>query len=139
DNGTIVTDAVTNIGAELVREYAEAKPKIIAAAVTRMISRAVAAEGARQAGRKVAGNAGGAALIGGLLSAVAEGVLVAADRPDTRSWTLLPEKIYVSRARVPAGTHEVKVQLGGAFASAQQFPVDVPEGGYALIVVMPLH
>jgi len=139
DNGTIVTDAVTNIGTELVREYAEAKPKIIAAAVTRMISRAVAAEGARQAGRKMAGNSGGAALIGGLVSAVAEGALVAADRPDTRSWTLLPEKVYVSRARVPAGNHEVKVQLGGAFASAQQFPVDVPEGGYALIVVMPLH
>jgi hypothetical protein len=104
-----------------------------------MISRAVAAEGVRQAGKKMAGNSGGAALIGGLVSAVAEGALVAADRPDTRSWTLLPEKVYVSRARVPAGTHDVKVQLGGALASAQQFSVDVSEGGYALIVVMPLH
>ena len=140
-DGQLVTlDPVTNIGAELVREYAEIKPRIIAAAVTRMISRAVVAEGARQAGREIAGKDSGAAAVAGLLTSfVAEGLLVAADKPDTRSWTLLPEKVYVSRARVPAGVHQVDVNLGGAIGAAQQFSVDVPEGGYALIVVMPLH
>ena len=139
DGERVAMDRVTNLGAELVREYEQVKPKIIAAAVTRLISRAVVAEGAREAGREIAGNSGGAAVAGVLASFVAESVLVAADKPDTRSWTLLPEQVLVSRTRVSAGTHEVEVGLGEATTGAQQFTVDVPEGGYALIVLMPLH
>lgn len=137
DGDPLPMDQVTNLGAELVREYEEIKPRIIAAAVTRMISRAVVAEGARQAGKQAGGDRG--ALIGLLASFVSEGLLVAADRPDTRSWTLLPEKVFVSRKRVSAGTHEVEVGLGQGDPAWQIFLVDVPENGYAIVVVMPLH
>jgi hypothetical protein len=140
DDHNVPTDEVTNIGAELVREYAEIKPKIITAAVTRMISRAIVAEGARKAGREIAGADSGAAAVAGLLTSfVAEGLLIAADKPDTRSWTLLPEKVYVSRSRVPAGTHEISVDLVGTVGVSHPFSVDIREGGYALVVVMPLH
>ena len=137
DGEPVPMDQVTNLGAELVREYEEIKPRIIAAAVTRMISRAVVAEGARQAGKQAGGDGG--ALIGLLASFISEGLLVAADRPDTRSWTLLPEKVFVSRERVPAGTHEVAVGLGQGNQAWQTSVVDVPENGYAIVVVMPLH
>ena len=137
DGDVVPMDQVTNLGAELVREYEEIKPKIIAAAVTRMISRAVVAEGARAAGRELAGDDG--AWVGLLASFIGEGLLVAADRPDTRSWTLLPEKVFVSRKRVPAGSHEVQVGLGQGNEAWQSIAVEVPEDGYAIVVVMPLH
>ncbi|MBW2386941.1 MAG: hypothetical protein JRG89_00770, partial [Deltaproteobacteria bacterium] len=114
DGDLVPMDQVTNLGAELVREYEEIKPKIIAAAVTRMISRAVVAEGARAAGKELAGDDG--AWVGLLASFIGEGLLVAADRPDTRSWTLLPEKVFVSRKRVPAGSHEAVTKYRSASA-----------------------
>jgi hypothetical protein len=137
DGAPVPMDQVTNLGAELVREYEQIKPRIIAAAVSRMISRAVIAEGARAAGRQAGGGDG--ALLGTLASFVGEGLLVAADRPDTRSWTLLPEKVFVSRKRVAAGLHDVRVGLGLGDAAWQSVSVEVPEDGYAIVVVMPLH
>jgi hypothetical protein len=79
------------------------------------------------------------AWVGLLASFIGEGLLVAADRPDTRSWTLLPEKVFVSRKRVPAGSHEVQVGLGQGNETWQSIAVEVPEDGYAIVVVMPLH
>jgi hypothetical protein len=136
DGARVEMDTVTDFGAELVREYEEIKPKIIAAALTRMIARAVVAEGARLVGEEVGGGGQVFAVLAGLLS---ESLLVAADKPDTRSWTLLPDKILVSRTRVPAGPHQVEVGLGVGGSAWQSFAVDVPENGYALVVVMPLH
>jgi tetratricopeptide (TPR) repeat protein len=134
DEADVAMDAVTNFGAELVREYEEIKPRIIAAALSRMVTRAVVAEGARLAGKEVGGQA--VAILAGLIS---EGLLVAADRPDTRSWTLLPNRMFVSRMRVTAGVHQVEVGLGSGDAAWQSFSVEVPENGYALVIVMPLH
>ena len=137
DGQPVASEAVTNLGAELIREYEEMKPKILAAAVTRMITRAAVAEGARLAGREAQGNAG--AVLGVLAGLAAESILVAADKPDTRSWTLLPDRLLVSRERVPAGTHEVVVALGGPPGEQRVAQVEVPEDGYALVIVMPLH
>ena len=134
--GRVPMDAITNLGAELVREYEKIKPKIIAAALSRMVARAVVAEGARKIGKEVGNGGELAGVLAGLLS---ESLLVAADKPDTRSWTLLPNKIFVSRKRVPAGTHQVEVGLGLGDSVWQRFAVDVPEGGYAPVIVMPLH
>jgi hypothetical protein len=137
DGATVPMDLVTDFGAELTREYAEIKPKIIAAAVTRLIARAVVAEGARHAGKKLGGD--GAEGVGLLVGALSEGLLVAADKPDTRSWTLLPNRIFVSRKRVSAGTHHVEVGLGQGGQAWQSFTVDVQENGFAIILLMPLH
>jgi len=133
----IASEQVTDIGAELRREYDELKPKILAAAVTRMIARAAAAEAARAVGREAGGQAG--QVLGVLASFAAEGLLVAADKPDTRSWTLLPDRILVSRKRLAAGRHEVEVRLGPSGGPSRRFDVDLADGGYAIVVVMPLH
>jgi len=124
-------ERVSNLGNDIQREYELVKPRIIGSALSRMIARAVAAEGARLAGKQ-AGSAGG---IIGLLAALAtEGSLVALDRPDTRSWTFLPDQIEIARTPVSAGEHQLEIQIPGV-GESRSIAVDVPEGGFAVVVV----
>jgi uncharacterized protein len=110
DGHPVTMDLASDLSVEIVQEYEEIKPKIIGAALTRMIARAAAAEGARAAGRQ-SKDAGG--LIGFLAAAAVEGTLVALDKPDTRSWTTLPGRVFVGRARLPAGEHELRITVAG--------------------------
>jgi len=120
-------DFVTDVEAEVLREYELLKPKIVGAALTRMITRAVAAEGARAAGRQQSG------ALGFLAAALVEGTMVALDKPDTRSWSTLPASVHLARIRVPAGQHEISVDLHGPGGSGRLTrTVDVPAGGFAV-------
>jgi len=106
------------------------KGTLMAAAIVRMITRAVAAE-ATQQGAKAGGAAGGLALLAGL---AVEGAMFAADTPDTRSWVTLPSEIYVARFEVPRGRHEVAVAFEGAAGRMEtRKVVDVPPAGYAVV------
>jgi hypothetical protein len=50
----------------------------------------------------------------GLLGGIAANIYsVASETADTRSWTLLPEAYFISRARLKPGKHTVKIQTGG--------------------------
>ncbi|MEO1935065.1 MAG: CoA transferase [Myxococcales bacterium] len=133
DGADVFMEQITDIGAEIEHEYEAIQPQIIAAALTRMITRAAAAEGVRIACEK---NSPGLARFCALAF---EAALLIADQPDTRSWTMLPEKIYVSRLRVAPGQHEVQVALGGAPGSWNTMNVDVPKDGFAVVVVNPLR
>jgi uncharacterized protein len=125
-------ELVTDIAAEMTREYEQIKPRIIAAALTRMIARAAVSEGAIAAGRK----AGGAGEVVGIVAGLgAEALLVGLDKPDTRSWTFLPGRVWVARVPVAPGAHEVVVQLEGAGLRERRVPVEVAEGGWAAVVV----
>jgi hypothetical protein len=126
-------ELVSNLGTETVREYEFIRPKIIGAAVSRMISRALIAEGVRAAGNQESSG------LGNILALLAEGALVGMDMPDTRSWTLLPAAIYVARTRVAAGRHSVRVFLGGSEKAEREIEVEVPAGGYATAVVTTLR
>src|SRR5690606_41199324 len=90
---------LSDVAAEVKAEYEKLKPKIVGAALSRMIVRAASAEAARAAGNRQSG------ALGFLAAALVAGTLVALDRPDTRSWTVLPARAPVARGRVPAGTH----------------------------------
>jgi tetratricopeptide (TPR) repeat protein len=122
-------ELLTDLGAEITREYQAIKPKIIGAALSRMIARAVAAEGTRYlAGKKEKAR--------GTLAALAtEAALTSLDKPDTRSWTFLPARIYVCRVRVEPGAHEVRVELFGEARQTRTIPVVVPPGGYSVVVI----
>lgn len=122
-------ELITDLGAAVTAEYEANKPQIIAAGLTRLLARAAIAEGAR-----AAGNQGDNAL-GVLAALVTEAALVAADRPDTRSWTLLPGRVLATRIPVRPGDHVVEVAFGGAGAPPRQFDVTVAPGGFATIVV----
>lgn len=137
DGHAVPIDLASDLGSEIVAEFDELKPKIIGAALTRMIARAAAAEGARAAGNQAEG-AGG--LVGFLAAAALEGTLVALDKPDTRSWTTLPDRVYVARSRLPAGAHTVVVEAAGPGGrETRTFNVTVPKGGFLVLDVTTLR
>jgi len=132
DGDTIPVEMVSNLDEEIREEYEQIKARILGAALTRMIARAAVAEGARVAGGQAAGGAG--AVVGLLAALAAEGSLVALDKPDTRSWTMLPGRVAIARAPVQPGEHRVDVQIPGV-AESRSMTVDVPAGGFAVVVV----
>ena len=102
-----------------------------------MITRAIAAEGARAAGRQ---SEGAGALVGFLAAAVTEGALTAADKPDTRSWTMLPAQVYIARAAVTPGKHAVVVDVGGPGGREnRRYDVDVSSGGFVVLDITTLR
>jgi len=129
DGQSAPLDLVTDMGHAIEAEYEKNKPAIIAAGVTRMISRALIAEGARAAGNQESG------ILGAVLGLATEAALVAADRPDTRSWTFLPGRFLAARVSVPPGRHTVDVALGDGGVGSRQIEVDVAPGGLATVVV----
>jgi hypothetical protein len=134
DGIPVQIDLVSDLGEEIVREFDELKPKIIGSAITRMIVRAAAAEGAR-----AAGNQANAAV--GLISALAiEGAMVALDKPDTRSWTTLPDHVFIGRAQVPAGEHILDIHVSGNGGQERRTAtVNVGPGGYVVLDVTTLR
>ncbi|MEE9385083.1 MAG: hypothetical protein V3V08_16885 [Nannocystaceae bacterium] len=138
DGKQIPLELTTDLAAEVRREYDALKPKIIGAALTRMIARAAAAEGARAAGNQ-AGKGNG---VVGLLAALAvEGTMVALDKPDTRSWTLLPGRVLIARVAVPPGAHRVEVALRGPGGAQQDTAVEVEldAKNYAVVNITTLR
>lgn len=122
-------ELLTNLDAEIVREYEAIKPKIMAAAVTRMIARAAAAEGARRLPGK-------SKEFTRMLAALAtEAALLGLDKPDTRSWTFLPAKAYICRARVRPGSHEIRVNLSGKTQETRVIRVNVPPRGFSVVAL----
>lgn len=122
-------DPLVDLGAAVRADYKDLEPKIIAAALTRLAARAAVAEGVRAAGNQ------SSSALGEVLALVVEGAAVVADRPDTRSWTMMPGRILVARATLPAGTHEVEVAFTGAPGANRRISVDIPAGGYRAVVV----
>jgi tetratricopeptide (TPR) repeat protein len=123
-------ELLTDLGAEIVREYETMKPRIIGAALTRMIARAAAAEAARASLRKSDESTRSFAAL------AAEAALVALDTPDTRSWPLLPAHIYICRVQVRPGRHELHVTLRGRTQESRVLQVDVPPGGFCLATII---
>ena len=123
---TMTGGEALDIEARVMETFDEVQGAIIAAAIVRMITRAIAGEATNAVARK-ASNSGAIGLLAGLL---VEGAMTAADTPDTRSWVTLPSRIYVARARVASGRHTVQVRLGGFNRTAT---VDVAPGGWAAL------
>jgi len=136
DGRAVETELLTDLAAEVRAEYEKIEPRILGAALSRLIVRAAAAEGARLAAREAAGGKGDGARIVGILAALgAEAALVGLDEPDTRSWTFLPGKILVARVPIAPGRHRVEVRLAGPGGGVREVPVEVAPGGYAAVVV----
>jgi hypothetical protein len=130
DGREVPVELLTDLGGEIVREYETAKPKIIAAALTRMIARAAAAEAARASLHQSDESTRSLAAL------ATEAALVGLDKPDTRSWTFLPAHLYLCRARVPPGRRELHVTLQGKTQESRVVPVDVPPGGFCVTAII---
>ena len=119
-----------NVAEATLAAWENDKGKMMVSALTRMVTRAIAAEATTAVGQ-------GAGLdkqlfpgASWLLGRVVEGGLTAADTPDTRSWTMLPSHVQIYRLRVKAGTRRVTVRSSLGSISRE---VEVRPGGFAVV------
>jgi hypothetical protein len=122
DQRAIPADGTVPVDELAVAAWRETKGKMIASAITRVITRVVAGEVTKKA-------TGGGAL-GFLASLGAQVTLTATDTPDTRSWSTLPARLAVARIRVPAGKHVIDVAVSG---ERKQQTVELKPGGWAAV------
>jgi hypothetical protein len=107
---------------EAVKAWDQARGAVVASAITRMITRAVAGEAVRR------GSGGGT--LGALLSIGTQLTMEVADTPDTRSWATLPARVALGRVRLPAGTHQVKLEARGVL---RRYTITLKPGGFAVL------
>ena len=104
------------------------KGKVVASAITRMITRILAG----QAVQKATGNG----LTGFLLGLGTQATMTAADTPDTRSWSTLPARIAIGRLRVAPGTHTIDITVRGV---RKRMTVNLEPGGWTVAVLTVLR
>ncbi len=102
--------------------------RVVASAITRMIARVVAGETVRRATND--------SLLGLLLSLGTQATMTAMDTPDTRSWSTLPARIALSRLRLPAGKHQIVVDLAGHRSTHE---ITLAPGGWSTLWLTELR
>ena len=115
-----------NVEARVIASFQKIEGGLIAAAIVRLLARAVAGELTQAAASRASGDG----TVGLLLGLVAEGTMTALDTPDTRSWVTLPARFDVHRVRLPAGKHRVRAQIAGYSRDAE---VNLAPGGWAVL------
>jgi hypothetical protein len=128
DGNPIQLEDALALDVEARRAYDQVKGRVMAAAITRMITRVAAGQAAR-------GIAGGG-WRGAIASIGTQVAMNAADTPDTRSWALLPARLTFARLRVPAGTRTFRIEAGGAIATRE---ITVDDGGYGVAILTSLR
>ncbi|MCB9666942.1 MAG: hypothetical protein H6715_02340 [Myxococcales bacterium] len=127
DQNTVGPTPVLNLDAIARSAWREARAAVVASAIIRAISRALAGEATRQA---VGGTLGAVLSLGG------QAALSAADTPDTRSWSTLPSAIFVARRQVRAGKQTLDFAAQGI---RERRSVNVRKGGWALVSFVALR
>ena len=107
----------------------EAMPGIIFRQVTRVIAKQVASDAAIKAGINSDNGGEAALLIAGGFAAKIGGNLL--EQADTRTWLSLPAQIDNAELILPAGTHQLNIELGGG----RNLPAEatVTAGGVTII------
>jgi hypothetical protein len=105
------------------RAFAQAQPKLLAAAVSRLLTRAAAGAVTEGVSKERLGPIGGL-----LLGLAVEGVMSASDTPDTRSWVSLPARLQLWWLTLPPGAYHLSTTL----PSDQGAQLTLKPGGFAL-------
>ena len=144
-----------NIGSQAISRYKKDSPLIITAALTRTLTRAIAAYAAaevaksswedhlknqkRQRGQGAYLNRQElheARQMGQLAGSITEASMLAADTPDTRCWSLLPNRVYVHKSKVTPGSHVIEIKLKNGETISKR--IDVNAGGLKTVLfVLP--
>lgn len=124
DAGTPETRFSVSVADAVEAGWNDIAGPLIAASLTRMITRAVAGAATREVTKSAAQGEGSgtASLLGILAQIFVEGTLTAMDKPDTRSWTTLPANIQVLRARVDRKRTTIEATVGGITAQSTVEP-----------------
>ncbi len=129
DGSSVGLEEAVNVDAQVRKEWHSIEGRVVASAVTRTLARVAVGEGVKTAAGRNS-TAGFLAAIGSMVA------LTVLDTPDTRSWETLPARVAVTRLRVPAGRHVVRLDARGVSRNAQ---VNVEKGGWALVSLMALR
>lgn len=123
--------SVTTVGevSSLVERDLEAqRPAMLARLVARGLAKFLVAREVEQKAEEEGGEVAG--FIAGRLANFAANEL---ERADTRSWSLLPERVSLARLRLPAGRHHLRVETltpaGDVLRSHDLGEIDVVDGG----------
>jgi hypothetical protein len=115
-----------NVSDALAADYRRDRGAILSRTLTRAIAKYAAAKAAEAAvagaaksesddkGKKKGRSDAAARSAGAIARVFANAAATALERADTRSWTLLPGAVSVMRLRLPAGTHELLVDVSSA-------------------------
>jgi hypothetical protein len=142
NNQLIETEVGLNVGKKVQEAFQSIRPTLIAAAITRALTRFVvgsASEELISEGLKQGGGVGIGAAIGGLIGLGIMGAMQAADKPDTRSWTTLPFIIYLARKKIPPGSYKIKIRAEGQETKDFFFQINMKPGGFKVIPLMTLR
>lgn len=121
-------EGIVAVDREAERAWESAKGAVVGSAITRLIARVAAGEAVRR------GSGGGA--LGMLLSLGTQASLVAADTPDTRSWSTLPARMAIGRVWLKPGTHTVWLGARGVGKSQK---ITLRKGGWGAVNLTVLH
>lgn len=121
-----------DLSAVVQREMEDQRPAILARLVARGLTKYLISREVEKKAEAEGGELAG--FLVGRLSNLAANEL---EQADTRSWSLLPDRISVVRARLPAGQYRVRIETlgaGGEILSTRELePVSVQIGDLALL------
>jgi len=130
DGHEVPVELLTDLSAEIVREYEAAKPKIIGSAFDPADRPRGRGRGTRASLRK------SDETTRSLAALATEAALVALDKPDTRPGPSC-RHIYMFAASASARAgNELHVTLQGKTQQSRVIPVDVPSGGFTVAGVI---
>jgi len=112
-DAVVATEVAEDVAAVAVATLEREKPLILLRAISRAAIKHEASEKADQENNTL----GAVINIAGIVS----------ERADTRSWSTLPNRIYLARLPLPDGRHEVRVELAGD-AAARDYVVELAPG-----------
>jgi len=134
---TTEPELVEDIGAIAEKDLADRIGRVYAKAVARAAIKYAIQRGAALAAREVEGDYG--ALLSAGTQIVGNLARYATEQADTRVWSTLPDKIYMSSMVLPAGTHDVEIDFlttRSTVVESRRIPqVEVVPGGRHFLVV----
>lgn len=106
--------AASDLSSAVTRRWDAQRPAMVARMVTRGVAKYLAAREAEKKGNKES------EALGWLAARAVNLAGNVIERADTRSWSLLPDRISVARLTLPPGEHDVKIQVLAADGSVAQ-------------------
>ncbi|MCB9896631.1 MAG: hypothetical protein H6825_01380 [Planctomycetes bacterium] len=140
-----------DLGAHTLLRFDDERPRLIAAAIVQAGASAIASAALGKAAEEAVKRSGddkkknkqddelakaGAAAVGNIVASAFDLAFGEAQGTDTRSWTLLPDRLGALRLDVPPGKHTVSVLLRGAVPRTVGQTVDVKPGGLVVVNVV---
>jgi hypothetical protein len=108
DDSAAASATVADVSSGVVRAFESGRAPVLARAVGRGVLKLVAARELEKKAEKEGGDV--AAYVAGRIAGIAGNAL---EQADTRSWSLLPDRISLARMTLAPGEHRVRIEVQG--------------------------